>query len=309
MAPSEHALVELGHALQAAAYRFVTVTPETHARVLVAEERRAESLRDVFGWNLPFVPEILPQRILELAERAEIFAREERHLRARVRFSSIGDRLFAHSAFPTLESDAVFFGPDTYRFCAFVARSLGHVGTLVDVGAGSGAGGIVASSSAKRVILADVNHRACRFARVNAELAGVEAAVCTSDILAGVPGDIDAVIANPPYLRDARGRLYREGGGTFGEGLALRIVREALCRLRPGGLLVLYTGAPVVRGGDVFRDAAEALCREAGATLSYEELDPDVFGSELGKGPYVGVERIAAIGMVARLEGNACDVE
>src|SRR5207248_934976 len=37
--------------------------------------------------------------------------------RSLVRFSSLGDMLLVHSGFPTEAPDAVFFGPDTYRFC------------------------------------------------------------------------------------------------------------------------------------------------------------------------------------------------
>ena len=35
------------------------------------------------------------------------------------------------------------------------------------------------------------------------------------------------------------------------------------------------------------------------------ELDPDVFGSEIGAPPYERVERIAAVGMVVRLLGES----
>jgi hypothetical protein len=47
----------------------------------------------------------------------------------------------------------------------------------------------------------------------------------------------------------------------------------------------------------------EELIREAGAAhcaFSYEELDPDVFGEELHRSPYTGVDRIAAVGAVIR---------
>jgi methylase of polypeptide subunit release factors len=301
MDAADRALVELGQALQAQGYRFATVTPETHARVLAADPRPAADLRDIFGWGRSFRPEVLPPVLRTLARRANVLIENGSELRASVRFSSLDDRLFVHSAFPTDQNDSVFFGPDTYRFSAFVQRNLASVGTLVDIGAGSGAGGIMASHRAKRLVLGDVNERALRYARVNAKLAGVDAEVVASDVLSRIEGPIDAVIANPPYLRDREHRLYRDGGGDFGEGLAVRIVRESLSRLAPGGVLLLYTGAPMIQGHDVIRGAVEPLCRAARATLSYEELDPDVFGSEIGTRAYAGVERIAAVGMTARL--------
>src|SRR5690606_38669702 len=96
--------------------------------------------------------------------------------------------LFAHSGFPTTDADAVFFGPDTYRFCALLERAAGRAKRVVDVGCGSGVGGLVLGAAAKRVVLADINERALRFARVNAALAGVDAEVVRSDVLADVTG-------------------------------------------------------------------------------------------------------------------------
>lgn len=222
-----------------------------------------------------------------------------RALQVQGAFSSLGPHLYAHSAFPTRSTDAVFFGPDTYRFAAFVARSLRRCHCLVDVGCGSGAGGLDAAALSERLVLADISPHALRFAAVNAALAGIAAEVVESDVLAGVSGPIDAVIANPPYLRDAAARVYRDGGGRYGEALSLRILREALARVAPGGRVVLYTGAAIVGGRDVFRDHAEPICSAAGAIFDYVELDPDVFGSELAEAPYSEVERLAAIGLVA----------
>jgi release factor glutamine methyltransferase len=301
MNDADSALVELGQALRARGYRFVTVTPETHQRVLARDARVARDLRDVFGWSRPFLPELLPKGMLELARRAGVVRESATELHAEVRFSSIDERLFVHSAFPTATKDAVFFGPDSYRFCAFVKRSLPRVGRLVDVGCGSGAGGLIVHGLAEQVVLADINPRALKFAAINAALSRQAVEIVDSDVLDQVTGRVDAVIANPPYLNDALGRTYRDGGGSLGEGLSIRIVRDALARLAPGGTLVLYTGAAIVDGHDLLFYAVQSACEQAGATFAYEELDPDVFGSELEGRSYADVERIAAIGMVARL--------
>lgn len=295
------ALLELGHALRALDYHFVSVTPETHRRVLARDARCARSMRDVFGWSRPFLPEALPRHVLALAEAAGVIAHDETGLRATVRFSTLSGRLLVHSAFPTLAPDSVFFGPDTHRFCAFVERVLSPASRLVDVGCGSGAGGLVAARLTERVVLSDVNPLALRFARINAALAGIDAEFVQSDVLQAVTGRVDAVIANPPYMLDASGRTYRDGGGQFGEGLSLRIVRESLARFASKGALILYTGSPIVEGEDLFRRATERLCRDAGASLRYEELDPDVFGGELDEDGYSPVERIAAVGLVATM--------
>jgi release factor glutamine methyltransferase len=208
--------------------------------------------------------------------------------------------LFIHGSFPTTDADAVFFGPDSYRFCNLLARALPPCTRLVDVGCGSGVGGLYARGKAQQLVLADINPRALHFAAANAAIAGVNARVVKSDVLASIEGPVDAIIANPPYMHDAAGRTYRDGGGQLGEGLALRIVRQALDRLQPGGTLVLYTGSAIVDGDDYFKHEALALCQSAGAAAEYSELDPDVFGEELDQPAYSNVERIAAVALIAR---------
>ncbi|HWA74059.1 MAG TPA: class I SAM-dependent methyltransferase [Polyangiaceae bacterium] len=295
----QKALVDLGRTLRAESYEFVTVTPETHRGVLDRDPRLARDLRDVFGWSRRFIPSILAPNVWGLARAARVLIETEPGVYASsVRFSTLGRHLLVHSAFPTASPDSVFFGPDTYRFCAFLERHLAAAHCLVDIGCGTGAGGLVAARHAGKVVLCDINGAALRLARVNASLSGVSARVVKSDVFSEVEGPVDLVIANPPYMIDAARRAYRDGGGALGEGLSVRILRESLQRLEPRGRLLLYTGAPIVAGSDMLRAIAVNLCREAGATLRYEELDPDVFGEELTKPGYEHVERIAAVGMV-----------
>jgi release factor glutamine methyltransferase len=301
MNAADVALVELGRALRGAGYAFVTVTPETHRLVLDRDPGPARDLRGIFGWSRAFAPSLLSDELLRLAQRANVLEADGELLRSKVRFSSLGPHLFAHSAFPTLSADAVFFGPDTYRFSAFVARSLRPCRCMVDIGCGSGAGGLGAARFAERLVLADISPLALRLAAVNATLAGIRAEFVESDVFGSVTGPVNAVIANPPYLRDPASRVYREGGGKHGEALSLRILREALASLAPGGRIALYTGSAIVEGHDRFRELAEPLCRSAGASFEYEELDPDVFGNELTDPRNEGVERLAAVGLLAVL--------
>jgi methylase of polypeptide subunit release factors len=296
----ERALIALGRELRARGYEFVTVTPATHARAKTGDRRLASSLRDVFGWSHAFTKEALPAELFDLLEEAGALVESNGVFQSTLRVSSLGGELFFHSVYPTTHADAVFFGPDTYRFCAAIARVRHQAKRVVDVGCGSGAGGIVAGRTAERVVLADVNEKALTCARVNAALAGMaNVEILRSDVLDQVGGDIDLVIANPPYMRDDLGRTYRDGGGDHGEGLSLRILKDSLERLVPGGRLLLYTGAAVVDGQDVFLRAARPLLSRSGATFDYEEIDPDVFGEELDKPGYAAVERIAAVVLTA----------
>jgi SAM-dependent methyltransferase len=301
--PSDDAaLLAAGRILQARGYAFTTITPASHARVLARRARdEARSLRDVFGWTLPFRSRLIGSDLFEPLRAAGWLRQEDVLWRSTVRFSSLGTLLVVHSAYPTTGEDAVFFGPDTYRFCALLEQTVQKAETLVDVGCGSGAGGLVLAGRAQRVILSDPNALALRFSRVNAELAGVDnVETRMASVLEALEASPDVVVANPPYLLDPAGRQYRHGGNPLGTGIALRIARDALDLLRPGGLLVLYTGSPVVDGVDPFRLALEALFEDSCSTALIGELDPDVFGEELDSPAYADVERIALLSVVAR---------
>lgn len=304
-------LIRVGAWLHENDYRFVSVTPATHARVNArAGADYAKSLRDVFGWSRPFQPALLPQQVLAWLEQGDALEYRVGQLRSKVRFSTLGHTLYMHSAYPTAETDAVFFGPDTYRFAALIQRTVAMsggvgVGYVVDVGCGGGAGGIIAVNALmhppSQLILADINPAALRYARVNAALAGTpRASFRQGDLFHVVDHPIDLLVANPPYLLDPDARLYRHGGGEIGSALSTRIVLEGLPRLAPGGMLILYTGAPIVDGRDTFWESVAGVVTDANVQYQYAELDPDVFGEELDSPAYARVERIAAVALIIR---------
>lgn len=308
--PVSDALVLLGHWLHEKGYCFTTVTPASHARVNARDAKAtAQSLRDVFGWSRPFPAGLLPANALGWLRDSGLLDESGSLPRSNVRFSSLGSQLYAHSAYPTLDDDAVFFGPDTYRFAALIQAELFRQplkpgARILDIGCGAGPGGMVAALASQagrpELLLADINPRALDFARANAllgDLADVE--VRQSNLFDSLTGNFDLIVANPPYLVDAGERTYRHGGGALGSSLSVRIVRESLRRLAPGGRLVLYTGAPIVGGTDPLRDDVTPILHQAGCVFSYREIDPDVFGEELDMPAYASVERIAAVGLVA----------
>jgi methylase of polypeptide subunit release factors len=170
---------------------------------------------------------------------------------------------------------------------------------LVDVGSGSGAGGIFAArllGPATRLVLADSNGEALALTAVNAMLNDIPSSqTVLSDVLSGVEDTPDVAIANAPYLIDDGTRLYRHGGGALGISLAVRIAEEALARLAPGGRLVLYSGAPIIAARDPFFESLCPLLHRYAREFSYEEIDPDVFGEELESAPYDQADRIAVV--------------
>lgn len=302
MIPGDQALLALLCALERLGYRFITPTPETHARV-IARRRQARDLRDIFGWSLPFAAEMLPADLLALLEQADATTNEGGLLKSRYRVSSIGERLFLHSAYPTDAPDSIFLGPDTYRFVDFIRSELpraGKVRRLVDIGAGAGMGAIMAAPllPGARLTLVDVNPAALRLARINARAAGLEVEAIEGSGIDAAQGPVDLAIANPPYIVDPQDRTYRHGGDMHGARLSLDWTLDAARRLEPGGRMLLYTGASIVDGRDALREALERDLPDLGCTLRYRELDPDIFGEELGRPAYADVERIAAIGAV-----------
>jgi methylase of polypeptide subunit release factors len=278
------------------------VTPATHARV-ISRRQEAGTLRDVFGWSLPFTEAGIPGKFIELLRRADAIESCGGRLKSRVRVANVDGELFLHSAYPTTSEDSVFFGPDTYRYASLIRAELpllGPVRRIVDIGAGSGAGGIIAAKLADkpRLTLSDVNPSALRLAAVNAAFAGVEAELVEAPGLDGVEGEIDLVLANPPYMMDENDRDYRNGGGMHGAQLSLDWAVAAAERLQPGGHMILYTGVAIIEGKDEFKNALAQEMAARGCSLQYRELDPDIFGEELDKPPYRNVERIAAVAAV-----------
>ena len=301
------ALVGLGRLLQAAGYSFVTPTPASHARVLARPGHEwAQDLRDVFGWSRAFRDEVLPPAICQAMHDAGVVERAGEGWRSTVRASLLNGMLFFHSAYPTAAADSVFFGPDTYRFGQAIEAVLHRpVCRAVDIGCGAGPGAaVVAQAHPKAEVFGvDINEAALRLTRANAALAGVQIVARHSDLLSALDGSFDLIVANPPYMADPAKRAYRDGGGAFGADLSVRIVGAALDRLAPGGTLMLYTGCAIVEGRDPFRQAAEGLLADAGWAWRYREIDPDVFGEELGGGAYACAERIAAVSLTATKPG------
>jgi methylase of polypeptide subunit release factors len=300
---ADEALLQLLRMLDTAGYHFVTVTPATHARIVGrADKAEARDLRDIFGWSLPFAPDVLPREMLHLLEQAGALAPDGTRLKSAVRVGRIHGKLILHSAYPPSDEDSVFFSPDTYRFAEFIRAELPRVSgvqRLVDIGAGPGTGAIMAAAllPGARLTLADINPLALRLAAINARHAGIEVELVDGGIEA-VRGPFDAAIANPPFMVDEEERTYRNGGDMHGGRLSLDWAIEALERLTPGGRLLLYTGAAIVGGRDELKEALEAAARAGGHAIRYREIDPDIYGEEMDEPAYRQVERIAAVGAV-----------
>lgn len=299
----DRALLHLAQALRERGYHFITPTPLTHERVNQRIENvLAKDLVGVFGWSRPFQHELLPPALFSLMDQAGVLVPSDSRWRSGVRLSSLDGQLFVHSAYPTDTPDAVFFGPDTYRFANAIQAHLndhpGNICRAVDIGCGSGAGAILTALARPQaeVLAVDINPSALRLTRINAALAGADNLRAQhSDLLKDVGGEFDLILANPPYLVDPGERAYRHGGGPLGAGLSLAIFDSALERLAPCGTLLLYTGVAMVGNQDPFLREVSQRLEGRNLQWRYREVDPDVFGEELLDGAYTGCDRIAAV--------------
>jgi len=110
---------------------------------------------------------------------------------------------------------------------------------VLDLCAGTGIGALLAASTAKRVVAADVTPRCEEFMRFNARLNGFEnIEPVTGDLYAPVQGQqFDRIITHPPYQPVLEHIATFNSGGVDGEQITRRIIEGAPAHLKPGGQL------------------------------------------------------------------------
>jgi release factor glutamine methyltransferase len=150
---------------------------------------------------------------------------------------------------------------------------------VVDVGTGSGAVALALASERPdlEVVAVDVSADALDVARANAALLGLAVTFAGGDLLDEVAGRVDAVVSNPPYVRDSE-ELPRDVA-AFEPSLALRAGPDGLDvirRLVPAAAARAPFLALEVGAGQA--GAVAELCRDAG----YAEIEvvPDLAGIE-----------------------------
>jgi release factor glutamine methyltransferase len=143
---------------------------------------------------------------------------------------------------------------------------------VVDVGTGSGAIALALADERPdlRVVATESSPGALAVARANAARLGLAVELVLGDLLEGVTGPVDAVVSNPPYVRD-------------GERLAPELAfepREALFA-GPDGLDVYRRLAPALRDVPfVALEVGEGQAARVAALLPDHEIEvvPDLAG-------------------------------
>lgn len=302
----QQALLYLLNFLKQQDYQFTAITPLSHQRILDRKQNDVNkeiTLKDIFGWNLGFKKTDLDPALFSILEEHQLLKIQENLYLSQVRVASLNNALFIHSAFPTIEQDAVFFGPDTYRFAyhlkQYLASRSDPLKRAVELCCGTSAAAI---SMAKyfpdydELIVADLNPKALLYSQMNIDFAGLKKIhPVQSDLFANLQGQFDLIFANPPYLIDPHQRQYRHGGDELdGNALSFRIIKEGIQHLNPRGCIFLYTGVTVTQDGNRFLAHLENLMKQyKNISWSYEEIDPDIFGEELEQPAYQHVDRIA----------------
>jgi release factor glutamine methyltransferase len=140
---------------------------------------------------------------------------------------------------------------------------------VADVGTGSGAIAVALALAAPNaeVWATDISAASVLLARANAHMFGVgdRVHVARGDLLEPVPGELDLIVANLPYLpRDASERHPELAGEpaaavfAAGDGLGpyRRLLAAAAAKLRPGGAVAIQLHRRVFTAE---RDAVSAL--------------------------------------------------
>jgi release factor glutamine methyltransferase len=146
--------------------------------------------------------------------------------------------------------------PETEQLVEMLKSQINPKSQIVDVGTGSG---VIALSLAAwfpegQVVATDISDDALGLARENAGRLGLDTKVIftTADLLGGIEGRFDLIVANLPYVAAAeRSTLSREVlhdpevalfGGERGDEMVRKLIDSAPSYLAPGGLLALEIG-------------------------------------------------------------------
>lgn len=270
----QQALLYLLAFLKEQDYHFTTITPLSHQRILDRKKNeiyKHRTLQDIFGWNLGFKKTDLDPVLFELLQEHQLLQLQQGQYLSQVRVSSLDNELFIHSVFPTTQQDAVFFGPDTYRFVyhlkQYLATQPHPFKRAVEICCGTSAAAISLARhfpDNNEIMVADLNPKALLYSQINISFAGLNHIhPVQSNLFSNLEGNFDLIFANPPYLIDPDQRQYRHGGNKLDGGdLSFRIIKEGLQRLNSGGRLFLYTGVTVNEQGNLFLQHLKDLMKQ-----------------------------------------------
>jgi SAM-dependent methyltransferase len=186
---------------------------------------------------------LLRTELLEIAETGGV--------RARASLFPVGNRLiFSDHAWPelphpgraTVAFDQVMaLGLDSHHLARATVRR--PVRAALDLCTGSGVHALLAAPHAQRVLAVDINPRAVRCTRFNAQaLAATNVEAVEGDLFDPVGDErFDLITANPPFVPSPVNAVQFRDGGPSGEDVQKRIVAGLPRHLAPGGIAQVVT--------------------------------------------------------------------
>jgi carbamoyltransferase len=138
------------------------------------------------------------------------------------------------------EDPVMYLGMDSMGLVYTAPRN--NVDCVLDLCTGSGIQALTASRYAHQVVGVDINLRALRFARFNAQLNGIEHVKFRSgNLYQAVSGKFDIILANPPFVPSPSQDYRFRDGGANGEEILAQIIKGSAEHLTTDGRLFIVT--------------------------------------------------------------------
>ncbi|MBT9312768.1 carbamoyltransferase C-terminal domain-containing protein [Leptothoe kymatousa] len=139
------------------------------------------------------------------------------------------------------ESPVMYIGADSQGLVYTAPRH--SVAAILDLCCGSGVQGLVASRYGQQITSVDLNPRAIRFSRFNAQLNDIRnIQFHQGSLYQPVAGQtFDTILANPPFVPSPSRDLGFRDGGANGEEILAAIIRDSARHLKPQGQVFIVT--------------------------------------------------------------------
>lgn len=220
-------------------------------RFLLKEEPLHDLLR-LFMLRASLPPEraynVLGNDNFDLLIRLGILLMRDNEIASRVDIYPVNDLLVATDhRYMILEEDKI--GEDPVMYIGLDSIGLVHtaphysIDEALDLCTGSGVQALQASRYARKVTAIDLNPRAIRFARFNAQLNDINNVQCKLGNLYEVVQDrkFDIILANPPFVPSPDKTLRFRDGGSQGEDILSHIIKHSAEYLTANGKLHIVT--------------------------------------------------------------------